>query len=117
MIGNGITRRRSGAVEGEGEEGLGEAVGVVAQEVVFEGEVAGDGFYAEGADAVEVGCDGGLASAGVLFQQGGGDGRGVDEGVVEDARPVVAQCWRILSMCWEAVRPSDSLAWVMRLPM
>ena len=80
----GITRRRSWAVEGEGEEGLGEAVGVVAEEVAFEGEVAGDGFYAEGADAVEVGCDGGLATAGVLFQQGGGDGSGVDEGVVEE---------------------------------
>jgi len=30
----------------------------VAEEVALEGEVAGDGFYAEGADAVEVGCDG-----------------------------------------------------------
>ena len=74
-----------GAVEGEVEEGLGEAVGVVAKEVAFEGEVARDGFYAEGADAVEVGCDGGLASAGVLFQQRGRDGGGVNEGVVEDA--------------------------------
>jgi hypothetical protein len=77
--------RRSGAVEGEREEGVGEAVGIVAEEVAFEGEVAGDGFNAEGMDAVEVGCDGGLATAGVLFQQGGGDGCGVDEGVVEDA--------------------------------
>ena len=82
-----MTRRRrlGGAGEGEGKKGLGEAVGVVAEEVAFEGEVDGDGFNAEGADAVEVGCDGGLAFAGVLFQQHGGDGGGVDEGVVEDA--------------------------------
>ena len=76
--------KRSGAVEGEGEEGLGDAVGVVAEEVAFEGEVAGDGFDAEGADAVEVGLDGGLASAGVAFEQRGRDGGGVDEGVVEE---------------------------------
>ena len=74
-----------GAGESEGEQGLGEAVGVVAKEVAFEREVAGDGFYAEGADAVEVGGDGGLAAEGVLFQQRGRDGGGVDEGVVEDA--------------------------------
>jgi len=60
----------------------------VAQEAAFLGEVAGDGFDAEGADAVEVGDDGCLVAAGVLFQEGGGDGSGVDEGVVEDARAV-----------------------------
>jgi len=69
---NGAWVRRAG--ESEGEQGLGEAVGVVAKEVAFEGEVAGDGFYAEGADAVEVGGDGGLAAEGVLFQQRGRDG-------------------------------------------
>ena len=81
-------RERSGAVEGEVEEGLGDAVGVVAEEVAFEGEVAGDGFYAEGADAVEVGLDGRLATAGVAFEEGGRDGGGVDEGVIADVGAV-----------------------------
>ena len=82
--------KRSGAVEDEGEQRLGDAVGVVAEEVAFEGEVAGDGFDAEGKDAVEVGLDGCLATAGVAFEEGGRDGGGVDEGVVEDARAVYA---------------------------
>ncbi len=47
-------------------------------------EVAGDGFYAEVADAVEVGFDGALAFAGILFDALGGDGGGVDKGVIED---------------------------------
>jgi len=47
------------------------AVGVVAQQVAFMHEVAGDGLDAEGADAVEVGLDGELALAGVAFQQCG----------------------------------------------
>ncbi len=64
---------------------MGDAVGVVAEEAALLGEVSGDGFYAEGADAVEVGFDGRLATEGVFFQQGGGDGRGIDERVVEDA--------------------------------
>ena len=79
-------RERSGAAEGDGKEGLGDAVGVVAEEVALEGEVAGDGFDAEGTDAVEVGLDGGLASSGVEIEEGGRDGRGVDEGVIEDLR-------------------------------
>ena len=69
---------------GEVEQGGGDAVGVVAQDVAFVDEVAGDGFDAEGADAVEVGLDGRLAFAGVLGEQRGRDGGGVDEGVVED---------------------------------
>ena len=95
----------------------GDAVGVVAEDVAFVDEVAGDGFDAERADAVEVGFDGELALAGVLVEQGGGDGRGIDEGVVEELRLANApQCCMIFSMCWDAVRPSDSLAWVIRLP-
>jgi len=89
----GITRAasgESGTVEGEVDEGLGDAVGVVTEEVAFVGEVAGDGFDAEGADAVEVSGDGRLALVGVFIQQRGGDGRGIDEGVVEDARAVSA---------------------------
>jgi len=79
---------RSGAVEGEAEQGLGEAVGVVAEEIAFEGEITGDGFDAEGTDTVEVGSDGCLASACVKIEQGGRDGRGIDEGVVEDAHAI-----------------------------
>ncbi len=56
----------------------------VAEDFAFVDEVAGDGLDAEGADAVEVGFDGGLAFAGVLGEGGGADGRGVDEGVIED---------------------------------
>jgi len=48
------------------------------------GEVAGDRFDAEGTNAVEVGLDGHLGFAGVLGERGREDGRGVDEGVVED---------------------------------
>ena len=40
------------------EQGFGDAVGVVAEDAAFVDEVAGDGFDAEGADAVEVGLDG-----------------------------------------------------------
>ena len=47
-------------------------------------DIAGDGFDAEVADAVEVGFDGLLVFASVLFEALGGDGSGVDEGVVED---------------------------------
>ncbi len=47
-------------------------------------EVAGDGGYAEGADAVEVGFDGLLALGGVLGEERWGDRGGIDEGVVED---------------------------------
>lgn len=47
-------------------------------------KVAGDGFYAEGADTVEIGFDGGLAFEGVLGEERWGDGCGVDEGVVKD---------------------------------
>ena len=71
-------------VEAQLEEALGDGVVVVAEEVAFVGEVAGDGFYAEGADAFEVGLDGALAFGGVFLEQRGGDGGGVDEGVVED---------------------------------
>ena len=53
------------------EEGFGDAVGVVAQDAALVDEVAGDGFDAEGADAVEVGLDGALAFAGILIEQGG----------------------------------------------
>jgi len=53
------------------QESFCDAVGVVAEDVAFVDEVAGDGFYAEGADAVEVGLDGELAFAGVLFEQRG----------------------------------------------
>ena len=67
------------------EDGRGDFVVVVAEDVALVDEVAGDGFYSEGADAVEVGFDGGLAFERILFEQGGGDGGGVDEGVVEDS--------------------------------
>ena len=67
------------------EEGFGDFVVVVAEDVALMDEVAGDGFDAECADAVEVGFDGGLAFERVFFEQGGGDGGGVDDGVVEDA--------------------------------
>ncbi len=40
------------------QEGCGDFVVVVAEDVAFVDEVAGDGFDAEGADAVEVGFDG-----------------------------------------------------------
>ena len=70
--------------EGEFEQGFGDAVGVVAEDVAFVNKVARDGFDAEGSDAVKIGFDGRLAFAGVLLEQRGRDGRGVDQGVVED---------------------------------
>ena len=66
------------------EDGFGEDVVAVAEDFAFVDEVAGDGLYAEGADALEVGEDGGLAFAGVAVEGLGEDGGGVDEGVVED---------------------------------
>ena len=56
----------------------------MAQLVAFVSEGSGDGFDAEGSDAVEVGLDGALAFAGVALEHLGRDGRGIDEGVVED---------------------------------
>jgi len=47
-------------------------------------EVAGDGFYTKRTDTVEIGFDGGLTFESVLGEERGGDGCGVDEGVVED---------------------------------
>ena len=73
-----------GLGEGELKDGFSDQVVAVAQDIAFVDEVAGDGFDAEGADAVEVGIDGHLAFAGVLGERVGQDGRGVDEGVVED---------------------------------
>src|ERR1035441_3169500 len=70
--------------EGEFQQRFGDAVGVVTEDVAFVDEVAGNWFDAKGADAVQVGLDGALAFAGVLGQQRGRDGRGVDKGVVED---------------------------------
>ena len=67
------------------EEGFGYVVEFVAEDRARVDEVAGDGFYAQGADAVEVGFDGALAFAGVAFDGGWVDGGGVDEGVVEYA--------------------------------
>ena len=58
-------------VRGPGQEAFGDAVVVVAEDVAFVDEVAGDGLDAEGADAVEVGFDGLLAFAGVLLEQRG----------------------------------------------
>ncbi len=63
---------------------FGQDVVAVAEDVAFVDEVAGDGLDAEGADALEVGEDGGLAFAGVAGEGVGADGGGVDEGVVED---------------------------------
>jgi hypothetical protein len=80
----GLARDGGLAVEGQLEQDFGEFVVAVAEDFAFVEEVAGDGLDAEGADAVEVGFDGGLAFAGVLLEGGGEDGRGVDEGVVED---------------------------------
>ena len=65
-------------------ERFGYAVVVVTQDFAFVDDIAGDGFDAEVADAVEVGFDGLLVFASVLFEALGGDGSGVDEGVVED---------------------------------
>ena len=59
------------AVHAELEESFGDVVVVVAEDFAFVDEVAGDGFDAEGADAVEVGFDGLLALAGVLCEQRG----------------------------------------------
>ena len=72
------------AGEGQFEEGLGDAVVVVAEELSFVDEVAGDGFDAEVSDAVQIGFDGCLAFAGVLGEEGGRNGGGIDEGVVEE---------------------------------
>ncbi len=69
---------------GQFQEGVGYFVVVVAEDVAFVEEAAGDGFYTEGSDAVEVGFDGGLAFAGVLVQKRPGDGCCVDEGVVKE---------------------------------
>ncbi len=71
------------------EQGCGDAVGIVAEDVALVDEVAGDGFDAKGTDAGEVGLDGRLAFASVFFEQCRRDGRGVDEGVVE--KPGVRQ--------------------------
>ena len=59
--------------------------------------------------SIGVGPSRGVAGAGRR------DGGGVDEGVVEDGR--APACSKMCSMCWEAVRPRDSLAWVIRLQM
>ena len=64
--------------EGEVECGGGYVVVGVAEDFAFVDEVSGDGFDTEGADAVEVGVDGGLAFAGVLGEHGGVHGAGVD---------------------------------------
>ncbi len=66
------------------EEGVGYAVGGVADYVAFVGEVAGDAVDAHGLDFVDVGLDDFGAFRGVACLCGGGDGRGVDDGVVED---------------------------------
>jgi len=71
---------------GELQDGFGDGVVVVAEDVAFVDEVAGDWLDSQGTDAVEVGEDGGLAFAGVPGEDLGADGGGIDEGVVEDLR-------------------------------
>jgi len=57
---------RGSCFEGELEDGLGGAVVVVAEDVAFVDEAAGDGLDAEGADAVKVRFDRHLVFARVL---------------------------------------------------
>jgi len=73
-----------GGTDGQREECVGDAVGGVAEDVAFGGEIAGDALDAEGLDTIDVG-DGGFGTlGGVTLAEFGGDGGRVDEGVVED---------------------------------
>src|SRR3984893_997008 len=82
-----LTRRRTPSTGyDQREDGVGDAVVVVAECVAFVNEVSCDGFYAEGWYAVEVDFDGALAFAGVALDDGGRYRAGVDDGVVEDGR-------------------------------
>ena len=58
-----------GGLQGQLQDGFGQDVVAVAEDFAFVDEVAGDGLDAEGADAVEVGFDGGLAFAGVVVER------------------------------------------------
>jgi hypothetical protein len=70
--------------DGKGEEGVGDAIGGVAENVTFRGEVAGDALDAEGLDAVDIGNGSFGALGGITLAELAGDGGGVDEGVIED---------------------------------
>lgn len=67
------------------EQGGGDGIGVVAEDVAFGEEVSDEALDAHGLDAVNVWLDGDCALSGVAEEHGGGDGGGVDDGVVEDA--------------------------------
>ncbi len=67
------------------EQGGGYGVGVVAEDVAFGEEVSDEALDAHGLDAIDVRLDGDCALSGVAEEHGGGDGGGVDDGVVEDA--------------------------------
>src|SRR5438874_13742203 len=69
---------------GKAEHGFGQSVVVVTKHVAFVDEAAGNWFDAEGADAVEVGLDGTLTLKLVSHEEGGRNGRGVDNGVIEE---------------------------------
>ena len=60
--------------------------GVVADDGLFAGEVAGDAAHAEGLDALDVGDDGGGAFGRVAGEGLRREGSGVDQGAVEDGR-------------------------------
>ena len=56
-----------GGADGEREQGVGDAVGGVAEDVALCGEVARDAVDAEGFDAIDVGDGGFGALGGVAF--------------------------------------------------
>ncbi len=70
--------------DGEGEQGVGDAIGSVAEDVAFGGEVAGDALNAEGLDAIDVGNGDLRAFGGIALTDFWGDGGGVEERVVEE---------------------------------
>ena len=67
------------------EQGGGDGIGVVTEDIAFGEEVSDEALDAHGLDAVDIGLDWDCALSGVAEEHGGGDGGGVDDGVVEDA--------------------------------
>ncbi len=74
----------SAIAEGDLKQGVGDAVGGVADDIANIGEVAGDAADAHGLDFLDVGNDDLGALGGVACPGSFRDGRGVDERVVED---------------------------------
>ena len=75
-----------GAVRAQCEKGLGNAIGSVANDVFFAGEIAGDAANAESFNARNIGFDGRAAFGRITRQRLRRKGRGIHDGIVEDGR-------------------------------